>query len=137
MVLPDLQPHTRTCALAALTRPATGRSASPSLAAAATGHFVQRELRRGEFVPRLPNSLLYDVPRDSSQRVVGAVQEANARLKRGQDARAAPHTSKCCLCGDTFKGYEDNAQPVRNEGVACDECNTKIVLPQRFRKWRD
>jgi hypothetical protein len=50
-----------------LTSPATGRSASPSPTAAATGHFVQRELRRGEFLPRLPSSLLYDVPSDSSE----------------------------------------------------------------------
>ena len=44
-------------------------------------------------------------------------------------------TSKCCLCGVTFKGYGHNAHPVRDEGVACDACNGAIVLPQRFRKW--
>ena len=43
-------------------------------------------------------------------------------------------TSKCTLCGESFKGYGHNARPVRDEGVACDECNAAIVVPQRFRK---
>ena len=49
--------------------------------------------------------------------------------------RACLPTSKCCLCGEAFKGYGHNAHPVRDEGVACDACNGAIVLPQRFRKW--
>ena len=49
--------------------------------------------------------------------------------------RAQLPTSKCCLCGDTFKGYGHNAHPVHDEGVACDACNGAIVLPHRFRKW--
>ena len=67
--------------------------------------------------------------------------EANDRLKRDDPAayeakmRAQLPTSKCCLCGETFKGYGHNAHPVRDEGVACDACNGAIVLPQRFRKW--
>ena len=44
-------------------------------------------------------------------------------------------TSKCTLCGESFKGYGHNASPVRDEGVACDECNAAIVVPQRFLKW--
>ena len=43
-------------------------------------------------------------------------------------------TSKCCLCGESFKGFGHNASPVCEEGVACDTCNGAIVLPQRFRK---
>ena len=43
--------------------------------------------------------------------------------------------SKCCLCGEAFKGHGHSARPVRNEGVACDECNASIVVPQRLRKW--
>ena len=50
--------------------------------------------------------------------------------------RAQMPTSKCCLCGETFKGYGNNARPVRGEGVAYDACNWAIVVPQRLRKWR-
>jgi hypothetical protein len=70
-----------------------------------------------------------------------AEQEANDRLKREDPAayeakmRAQLPASKCCLCGDTFKGYGHTAHPVRNEGVACDVCNGTIVVPQRIRKW--
>ena len=49
--------------------------------------------------------------------------------------RAQLPTSKCCLCGETFKGYGHNAHPVRDDGVACDACNGAIVVPQRIRKW--
>ena len=70
-----------------------------------------------------------------------AEREANDRLRAEDPAafeakmRAQLPTSKCCLCGETFKGYGHNAHPVRDEGVACDACNGAIVLPQRFRKW--
>ena len=37
-------------------------------------------------------------------------------------------TSKCCLCGEAFKGYGHNTHPVRDEGVACDACSGAIVL---------
>ena len=70
-----------------------------------------------------------------------AEQEANERLKQEDPVAyevkmlAQLPTSRCCLCGDTFKGHGHNAHPVRNAGVACDECNFKIVVPQRILKW--
>ena len=43
--------------------------------------------------------------------------------------------SKCCLCGDRFRGWGHNPSPVLEEtdAVACGGCNVKIVLRQRFR----
>ena len=67
--------------------------------------------------------------------------EANDRLKREDPAAyeamllARLPTSKCCLCGESFKGFGHNTSPVREECVACDTCNGAIVLPQRIRKW--
>ena len=78
---------------------------------------------------------------DDWQRRLLLEWEANDRLRAEDPAayeakmRAQLPTSKCCLCGETFKGYGHNAHPVRDEGVACDACNGAIVLPQRFRKW--
>ena len=52
-----------------------------------------------------------------------AEREANDRLRAEDPAafeakmRAQLPTSKCCLCGETFKGYCHNAHPVRDEGV--------------------
>ena len=66
---------------------------------------------------------------------------ANDRLRAEDPAafeakmRAQLPTSKCTLCGEVFKGYGHNARPVRDEGVACDECNEAIVVPQRLIKW--
>ena len=37
----------------------------------------------------------------------------------------------CCLCGKRFKGYGNNPDPVKKEGLCCDECNEKIVIPVR------
>jgi DNA-directed RNA polymerase subunit RPC12/RpoP len=37
----------------------------------------------------------------------------------------------CVICGKKFKGYGNNPRPVKNEGVCCDECNWKYVIPKR------
>ena len=68
-------------------------------------------------------------------------REANERLRTEDPAAYAAKmreqlpTSTCNLCGETFRGHGHNAHPVRDEGVACDECNMAIVVPERFRKW--
>lgn len=36
----------------------------------------------------------------------------------------------CAICGKVFDGYGNNAAPVK-EGVCCDECNAKTVIPTR------
>ena len=45
----------------------------------------------------------------------------------------------CCLCGDTFEGYGNESWPVKSlpyikseDGVCCDDCNTKKVIPTRI-----
>lgn len=38
---------------------------------------------------------------------------------------------KCSICGKTYKGYGNNAEPV-NDGRCCDECNVTIVVPRRI-----
>ena len=78
---------------------------------------------------------------DACMRRLLAECEANDRLRAEDPAafeakmRAELPTSKCTLCGESFKGYGHNASPVRDEGVACDECNAAIVVPQRLIKW--
>jgi len=34
---------------------------------------------------------------------------------------------KCCICGRTFIGYENNPWPIENDGVCCDTCNEKVI----------
>lgn len=36
----------------------------------------------------------------------------------------------CCLCGQHFKGYGNNAWPL-GKGKCCDKCNKEKVLPER------
>ena len=38
---------------------------------------------------------------------------------------------KCIICGKEFKGYGNNAEPIK-KGICCDECNIKVVIPLRF-----
>ncbi len=33
----------------------------------------------------------------------------------------------CCICGKRFKGYGNNPELIKNEGVCCDECNKKVI----------
>ena len=40
---------------------------------------------------------------------------------------------KCVICGKEFEGYGNNAQPVK-DGLCCDECNQKEVIPARLKK---
>ena len=37
----------------------------------------------------------------------------------------------CSICGNEFKGYGNNAHPV-NDGICCDDCNRRVVLPLRI-----
>lgn len=37
----------------------------------------------------------------------------------------------CCICGETFEGYGNNAAPVK-DGTCCDKCNLEKVIPARI-----
>ena len=39
----------------------------------------------------------------------------------------------CCICGKEFYGYGNNPEPVKWYGYCCDDCNEKIVIPERLR----
>ena len=38
---------------------------------------------------------------------------------------------KCCLCHNWFKGWGNNAQPLK-DGICCDVCNATKVIPARI-----
>ena len=38
----------------------------------------------------------------------------------------------CCICGKKFIGWGNNPEPVKHEGVCCDECNNSVVLSARL-----
>jgi hypothetical protein len=40
---------------------------------------------------------------------------------------------KCALCHEVFEGYGNNPTPLEVEGVVCDPCNLKEVIPARLR----
>ena len=37
----------------------------------------------------------------------------------------------CCICGKKFRGFGNNAQPVK-DGRCCDECNSTVVINARL-----
>ena len=39
--------------------------------------------------------------------------------------------NKCCICGRKLNGYGNNAYPIK-EGMCCDNCNIKFVVPARM-----
>lgn len=41
-------------------------------------------------------------------------------------------TEKCCICGKEIIGWGNNPAPVKNEGLCCDECCSKVVIPARY-----
>ena len=38
----------------------------------------------------------------------------------------------CCICGREFEGMGNNPEPVKHEGVCCDDCNAEVVIPARI-----
>lgn len=63
-------------------------------------------------------------------------QLANTDAETIRRSAAAVPAKKCCLCGETFRGWGNNPSPVlegREGAAACDDCNAAIVLPQRAR----
>lgn len=41
------------------------------------------------------------------------------------------NTNICCICGVTFSGYGNNAEPIAH-GICCDSCNRNVVIPHRI-----
>ena len=41
---------------------------------------------------------------------------------------------KCICCGKEFEGFGNNPEPLvpKSEGVVCDECNEKVIIPYRM-----
>ena len=42
----------------------------------------------------------------------------------------------CSICGGPIVGFGNNAQPV-NDGICCDRCNERVVLPALLERIRD
>ena len=40
----------------------------------------------------------------------------------------------CCICGKTFYGYGNNPNPVKDDGICCDDCNYNHVIPARMKE---
>ena len=47
------------------------------------------------------------------------------------DNDVEPEKKICCICGEEYTGYGNNAEPYK-EGYCCDECNRKFVIPSRL-----
>ena len=42
----------------------------------------------------------------------------------------------CSICGKSYEGYGNNAQPVNN-GRCCDKCNATVVIPRRIQEHKN
>lgn len=44
--------------------------------------------------------------------------------------------AKCTICGKSYRGYGNSADPV-NAGRCCDDCNLHVVVPARIKMVRE
>ena len=45
----------------------------------------------------------------------------------------AAKNPECCICGKTCETrWGNDAWPVKDDGVCCDDCNWTVVLPARI-----
>ena len=63
---------------------------------------------------------------EGKSRPCGAVAYYMEQLKNKRTK-----VQKCCICGKTFTGWGNNAEPVK-KGICCGDCNINRVLPARF-----
>ena len=62
----------------------------------------------------------------------------SCKLSVGEDAKAFT----CCICDETCWGWGNNAYPIRDihgeyfedHDRCCDECNAKVVIPERLKE---
>ena len=47
------------------------------------------------------------------------------------EAKDSKKTETCCICGEEYEGYGNNAEPYK-KGYCCDACHIKFVLPARM-----
>ena len=40
----------------------------------------------------------------------------------------------CCICGNRFRGFGNNPEPVKKDGECCDNCNDEYVVPARLKQ---
>jgi hypothetical protein len=50
--------------------------------------------------------------------------------------RAMTPVQVCSICGGPIVGFGNNARPV-NDGICCDRCNERVVLPALLERIRD
>lgn len=43
---------------------------------------------------------------------------------------------KCCFCDKFIVGYGNNAKPMKN-GICCEDCNIKKVIPYRIKLYQE
>ena len=61
-----------------------------------------------------------------------AKMEGNAQTA-STTAEAGEPEKRCCLCGQVYEGFGNNAWPLA-DGECCDSCNDGLVVPERFKR---
>ena len=54
-------------------------------------------------------------------------------FKPNTDSAAGKEPKTCCICGKELGTFGNNAWPL-SDGECCDDCNEKLVIPQRIRE---
>ena len=63
------------------------------------------------------------------------LHELELRLAAQGYPPGAMHRNRCSICGDSYYGYGNNADPI-NAGRCCNQCNSLVVIPARVRQLR-
>lgn len=66
----------------------------------------------------------------TQERIAAAFDKLNNIVETVEVQEAKIPT--CCICGDQLDSYGNNPFPVKEDGVCCDACNIKFVIPARI-----
>lgn len=75
------------------------------------------------------------VERQGTSNLSGEIMEKVCNVIGEGEMEYAMCENTCCLCGETYQGFGNNAEPIM-DGRCCDACNASKVIPERIKQWK-
>lgn len=75
------------------------------------------------------------VERQGTSNLSGEIMEKVCNVIGEGEMEYAMCVNTCCLCGETYQGFGNNAEPIM-DGRCCDACNASKVIPERIKEWK-
>lgn len=98
---------------------------------------IDKLIRSDEFKNALENNQIEYVPENNIKPEVEKEEKIQPEAQPEEVEECINEETEkqiCCICGKEFTGYGNSPEPVKDEGVCCDDCNMTIVVPARLEK---